>query len=57
MRPLRHMGLDSETLEKTWTLIPIVILLTIAIPSLHLLCLQDAICQMPNSSIKVIRNQ
>lgn len=48
---------DSELLEKTWTLIPIVILLTIAFPRIRLLCLQDAICQVPSRRIKLISNQ
>lgn len=49
--------IDSEVLEKTWTLIPMVILLTIAFPSIHLLCLQDAICQKFRSRLKVVSNQ
>lgn len=48
---------DSETLEVTWTLIPILILLSIAYPRIYLLCLQDARNQSPSSTIKVLRNQ
>lgn len=48
---------DSLILEQTWTLIPIVILLTIAYPRIHLLCTQDAMCTNPFYTVKVIRNQ
>jgi len=48
---------DSEFLEKTWTIIPIFILLRIAFPRIYLLCLQDSSNQRPSSTIKVIRNQ
>lgn len=48
---------DSEVLEKTWTLIPIAILIRIAIPRLHLLCAQDSMCYHPVSRLKVISNQ
>lgn len=48
---------DSLILEQTWTLIPIVILLTIAYPRIHLLCTQDAICTNPFYTVKIIRNQ
>jgi len=50
-------SLDSETLEKTWTILPIVVLFRIAYPSIHLLCLQDSRRQSPQSTIKVNRNQ
>lgn len=53
----RRLFIDSELLEKTWTLIPMLILITIAFPRLHLLCVQDALCQSPVSSIKVVSNQ
>jgi len=33
------------------------ILITIAVPSIHLLCLQDSFTQSPRARIKVIRNQ
>jgi len=49
--------LDSETLEKTWTVLPIIILVSIAYPSIHLLCLQDSGNQSPNSTLKIWRNQ
>jgi len=48
---------DSTTLEVTWTIIPIGILLRIASPSIYLLCLQDARNQSPTETIKIIRNQ
>jgi len=48
---------DSELIEKTWTLIPILILISIASPSIHLLCLQDSFIQTPNTGIKIISNQ
>lgn len=48
---------DSETLEKTWTVIPILILLRIAFPRIYLLCIQDARNQIPRQTIKVVRNQ
>jgi len=48
---------DSEILEKTWTLIPILILISIAFPSIHLLCLQDSFIHIPSTRIKIIRNQ
>lgn len=48
---------DSETLEKTWTLVPIVILLILAAPRIRLLCLQDSMCQRPSSTLKLISNQ
>lgn len=53
----RYLLPDSLILEQTWTLIPILILLTIAYPSIHLLCTQDAICTNPFYTVKVIRNQ
>jgi len=48
---------DSQTLEVTWTIIPIFILIRVAYPSIFLLCLQDSMSQSPNKSLKVIRNQ
>lgn len=48
---------DSQTLEVSWTVIPIFILLSIAFPRIYLLCLQDSIRQRPFRTIKVIRNQ
>jgi cytochrome c oxidase subunit 2 len=48
---------DSELLEKTWTIIPIFILLRIAYPRIYLLCLQDSRNQSPANTIKVVRNQ
>jgi cytochrome c oxidase subunit 2 len=49
--------MDSQTLEKTWTLLPMLVLLRIAYPRLHLLCLQDSMSLNPSSFVKVIRNQ
>jgi heme/copper-type cytochrome/quinol oxidase subunit 2 len=53
----RYLTPDSLILEQTWTLIPIIILLTIAYPRIHLLCTQDAICTSPFYTVKIIRNQ
>jgi len=52
-----YLTQDSEILEKTWTLIPMLILISIAFPSIHLLCLQDSFIQIPSTRIKIIRNQ
>jgi len=57
LRPKGYLYPDSEVLEKTWTLIPISILLTIAYPRVYLLCVQDANRQAPVSTIKIVRNQ
>jgi len=48
---------DSETLEKTWTIIPILILVTIGIPRIRLLCSLDIMYYEPTSTVKVRRNQ
>jgi len=56
-RPRRFIYPDSETLEKTWTIIPILILVRIAFPRIYLLCVQDARNQIPRQTIKVISNQ
>jgi len=48
---------DSLVLETTWTFIPVLILLFIVIPSLGLLCSQDALSQNPSLTLKMIRNQ
>lgn len=48
---------DSQVLEVTWTVIPIIILLRIAFPSIFLLCVQDSIRQSPNNSLKIVSNQ
>jgi len=48
---------DSQTLEVTWTVIPIFILLRIAFPRIYLLCLQDRRVLSPSNTLKVIRNQ
>lgn len=53
----RYLIPDSLMLEQTWTLVPILILLTIAYPSIHLLCTQDAMCTNPFYTVKVISNQ
>jgi len=57
LRPKRHLPGDSETLEKTWTLIPMLVLVRVAGPRIRLLCLQDAIRQTPTHTTKVISNQ
>lgn len=48
---------DSLVLEQTWTIIPILILVTIAFPRIHLLCVQDSMCTTPYSTLKIISNQ
>ncbi len=55
-RPKTSLIPDSSLLEQTWTLTPIVILITIAYPSLYLLCLQDD-SLYPFLTIKLISNQ
>jgi cytochrome c oxidase subunit II len=52
-----NLPLDSATLEVTWTIIPILILITIAIPRLNLLCLQDTRVIPPKIRTKLISNQ
>lgn len=51
------LRLDSSSLEVVWTLIPIVILLLIAFPSIYLLCLQDDPQLVPKDTLKILRNQ
>lgn len=51
------LRLDSLLLEVTWTLIPIGILVSIAIPRISLLCNQDTFYTIPSCSIKLTRNQ
>jgi len=48
---------DSVVLEIAWTLIPIVILVSIAVPRILLLCNQDSVYWFPKITIKVISNQ
>lgn len=48
---------DSSSLEVIWTLIPILILVTIAAPRIFLLCLQDSFFLNPRLTVKLIRNQ
>lgn len=47
---------DSKTLEVAWTAIPVGILLSIASPSIYLLCLQDSRAA-PEATVKVTGNQ
>lgn len=51
------LPLDSLLLEVTWTLIPIGILVSIAVPRISLLCNQDSFYLIPSRSIKLTRNQ
>lgn len=51
------LGPHSEILEVSWTLLPMLILISIAFPSIRLLCIQDALCQAPGETIKVVSNQ
>lgn len=53
---LGSLRLNSLRLEATWTIIPVCILISIAQPSLWLLCHQD-VREAPASSLKVISNQ
>jgi heme/copper-type cytochrome/quinol oxidase subunit 2 len=48
---------DSVILEAAWTFVPMLILVRIAFPRIHLLCLQDSLCLTPTSTIKVNSNQ
>jgi cytochrome c oxidase subunit 2 len=48
---------DSKMLEQTWTLLPMLVLLTIALPRVRLLCLQDALGQGLGARFKLVRNQ
>lgn len=51
------LKLESMLLEITWTIIPMVILLRIAFPSIGLLCHQDAFYVSPFYTFKLISNQ
>jgi len=51
------MTIDSLALEIIWTIIPIFILVGIAVPRIHLLCLQDTLFRTPNATIKILSNQ
>jgi len=55
--PVGSLLPDSEILEQVWTIIPILILLTIAFPRIYLLCLQDSNRSLVKGTIKIIRNQ
>jgi len=48
---------ESEALEKIWTLLPMAILVTVGIPRIRLLCLQDSFYVEPKATLKVTRNQ
>jgi len=48
---------DSEALEKIWTIIPIIILVTIGIPRIRLLCSLDSIYYEPRATVKITSNQ
>lgn len=51
------LSLESMLLEVTWTLLPILILSTIAFPRIFLLCRQDTVFVKPAVTLKLIRNQ
>jgi len=53
----RRLSPDSLILEQTWTVVPMLILITIAYPRIHLLCIQDSMCVNPFRTLKIIRNQ
>jgi len=55
--PFGKLNQDSVILESTWTLLPIIILITIIRPRIILLCWQDSISTIPNSTLKLISNQ
>nr|YP_009346421.1 cytochrome c oxidase subunit II [Longidorus vineacola]AOT84232.1 cytochrome c oxidase subunit II [Longidorus vineacola] len=55
--PSASLMLDSEGLEQFWTVLPMLILVTIAAPSFNLLCLQDSFKELPSTSVKIISNQ
>lgn len=48
---------DSETLEKVWTVIPMIILVSIGIPRIRLLCYLDFNSLEPQTTTKVMSNQ
>lgn len=52
-----YIELESLVLEVTWTIIPVLILITVAFPRVFLLCLQDAILLSPFLSLKIFRRQ
>jgi cytochrome c oxidase subunit 2 len=56
-RPRRLLFLDSVVLEVVWTLLPIFILVSLAYPSIYLLCYQDRIKSGLDFNIKVIGHQ
>lgn len=56
-RAKSSLCLDSLFLEQVWTLIPILILISVAYPRLHLLCIQDAFLSKASITLHVIRNQ
>ena len=51
------LHLDSILLEQVWTLVPILILVRVAYPRLHLLCLQDAFYLKASETFHVISRQ
>nr|YP_009346463.1 cytochrome c oxidase subunit II [Xiphinema pachtaicum]AOT84274.1 cytochrome c oxidase subunit II [Xiphinema pachtaicum] len=51
-----YLSLESSLLEVSWTLVPMSILIIIAFPSIHLLCLQEQ-NKWIFSSLKVFSNQ
>lgn len=48
---------DSVLLEAVWTFVPMLVLIRIAFPRIHLLCLQDSLCLTPTRTVKISRNQ
>lgn len=53
----RNLILDSLILEVRWTIIPVLILSSIAVPSVYLLCYQDSSVPFPKLSLKLLRRQ
>jgi heme/copper-type cytochrome/quinol oxidase subunit 2 len=56
-RPRGKLNQDSSLLEQGWTIIPILVLVRIAYPRIHLLYLQDFFTTTPLLTMKVVGNQ
>lgn len=57
VRTKGRLLIDREILEVAWTVIPIIILISVAYPSILLLCLQDFFKYSPISTTKIVSNQ
>lgn len=56
-RPQGFLVLDNKGLEQFWTLAPMAVLVSVAWPSINLLCLQDSQKEQPFVDLKIISNQ